>query len=1052
MESHILFEDDFIISRLQPIFTKIIEKNAILFLGAGAAITDEKIFLSNHIIQLYQDHIHKDLKTNDITEFVDLLSSQKDFSRIEFDDFVFDLLNKLEITGFHKTIASEPWREIITTNFDLLIERSYDDIRNTSESSFKIIPIRNKQEYNRTVANDEIRYVKLNGCCSDRKKFPFVISTDDFSRAKSFYNIVIADLKNVSDNISFLSAGYSFSDVFSKKLLDKFDGYDYRSRRWFHTIDPEIDENRLDYLTANKIRVIKLTTKRFFELYEIWKTENEAIISQSKRMIFLDSDENRLNIPPNLLLKLDSSIVQLHKYLKHKYITPESFYEGEDPDYGVILKNYDIVRSELIDSVREQILSMQSNVKSNLVQIVLIKGNFGIGKSTFTYRLLNSIMSAINNTILSFEVVDPFNIDIKALTEILSYSKSKAAYFYFNYVERESVFNALLEFRNKLSREQINSHNIIVFASVRDNLLERYKYGKDIQNLFEINMDFKLNDSEILELVEKLKKYGLKDFRDIKEKNELIKKIKYEFCSDSYITLLNLVKGKHFKDLIEAYNQLPVIARKALLYTSLLHQYNILMPIGLLKDLIAKDWDIFRNEFLIIDCKGLLIQVMEPTHGVVPDSYFKTKHQQIAKTLVDNILPNLDDQFNNFEKLFAKLTVNKVNSRLVSDLLKYFREHDVFSIEKINRLFDLAYQQLSEDHHFLLIYCINLQFRQNINSLEKALRLIIYAESLIDHRNYRLIHRRAVINFEIAKFYFKKESGELVLTVKYLREAEELFNIKLLLDPCSSYSYVNFIEMLLWILDNIVLSDTDYLRRQILIDELFELAERTVFEDYGRIMNLQSKYVDHYLKSENETIYLEKLNNYYNNTLTRPLALILLFNYFNKKQNINKCNEIFPEIESCDYNDEVCKFLFKYYGRNLHVVQFRIKFFDLVRYKSDFQNSDSLRYNYFMYIANDYNFYFEEAKKYINNIVYGYEMLHPDYKISWKNEDNNDRIFDTIIVKNKRQQFRLRVPELQKNFRILKNDKIELLEGKKIKAKLFFFLTGIRAELIEIMD
>jgi predicted nucleic-acid-binding protein len=101
----------------------------ILFLGAGASVTDKKKFLSKQIIELYSDKAGVLLDTEDITEFVDTLSSSAKFSRDEFDQFVADLLSKLKVDETHKTIASINWKEIITTNFDLLLEKAFDESR-----------------------------------------------------------------------------------------------------------------------------------------------------------------------------------------------------------------------------------------------------------------------------------------------------------------------------------------------------------------------------------------------------------------------------------------------------------------------------------------------------------------------------------------------------------------------------------------------------------------------------------------------------------------------------------------------------------------------------------------------------------------------------------------------------------------------------------------------------------------------------------------------------------------------------------------------------------
>lgn len=1046
---HILNFDDEGKRLLEDLFQKIYKGNLILFLGSGASVTDENKFLSKDIIELYEAEINKKIGTIDIVEFVDILSRTSDFSRRHYDDFVHDLLKKLEPTEEHKILSHIPWRQIITTNMDILVERAYDEIRNTADFQWEIEKVRSTKEYNKFLVLNQIKLIKLHGCISDRNAFPFRFSTEDFAQSRPFYKVVLNNLKSVSDRVEFISFGYSYNDAFSKKLMTEFDKYDFRGRRWFHHIEPNVNEDRLEYFSSNKIRVIKSSFREFFNMYNDWETLNQSLLVRSKAISFFSRQKAKINVKPKTLLRLSPVITQLEDTGKYNFIKPEDFYKGEEPNFGIVLKNYDVIREELIDSVDTELSSYTESFNSNIIPIFFLKGNFGTGKSTFTYRLINSLMHKISADSLAFEVVDPIHIDLKDLKELIQEIKEKEIILFFNFIERDHFFKLLLDVRNKLSKEQLTDKKILILASIRENLLEKYKKGRTIPGEYEINIDKALTDDEINDLLDKLKYSGLITFRDIKEKKELLIKIKRDFSADSYVTLLNLVNGKHFKDLVEAYNGLPEIAQRAFLYTALLHRFNILMPVGLLKELVSKDWDMFRNELLEIDCKGILMQVVNDLYGLQPDVFFRTKHPIIAETLIQRIIPNKDDQFQEYEKIISKISLGEINSRTVNDLLRYFKVNETFNIERIDRLYDLAFQQLDEDPYFLLIYSINLQQRKELKFLEKALRLINYAESLIEYRNHRFIHRKAVILFEIAKLYYVKESTQLIMTNKYLSDAKDFFEIKIILDPCSSYSYVNYLEMILWIIDKIKLEENDFLRHKILIEEMFDLAERTVFENFDKILELKKKYTNDHLFGGSEEKYLELLDKYYINEKTQPLALILKFNFL---CNVGKEDVALPLLSEMEYLssiNEISKFLFKYYGRNLHRQEYRLKLFELVRKRPDLEDKDSLRFNYFMYVANDYNQLFIEAKSYIDSINQRYETLHPDFSMIWKNEDASKRIFEGSIILTRWKSKRAYFSEIQQNFRIMRKSSDNYVEGTKVKCILHFFLNGICAEIIK---
>ena len=130
---------------LNSIFLKIKESNTILFLGAGASV-GEKRYLSKELIEYYESKINKKLNETNITKWLDILSADEGFSRTHFDNFVQELLQKLSVTDAHRIMAGIPWREIITTNYDLLVERAFDEIISSSQKIYDIKPIRNQKQ------------------------------------------------------------------------------------------------------------------------------------------------------------------------------------------------------------------------------------------------------------------------------------------------------------------------------------------------------------------------------------------------------------------------------------------------------------------------------------------------------------------------------------------------------------------------------------------------------------------------------------------------------------------------------------------------------------------------------------------------------------------------------------------------------------------------------------------------------------------------------------------------------------------------------------------
>lgn len=186
---------------LEAIFELIGSGNMILFLGAGASITNKK-YLSSQIIDYYEDKIGITHDIDDITELIDVLEPTDYFNRNEFDGFVYELLSRLEVTETQRNIVRLPWQQIISTNYDLLIEKAYEEIRG-SENIFELKSIRSIKEYNNSTLRNELRYIKLNGCMSDKSLYPFVFSSNDFRKSKKYHETVLKNLKSASYKTNF---------------------------------------------------------------------------------------------------------------------------------------------------------------------------------------------------------------------------------------------------------------------------------------------------------------------------------------------------------------------------------------------------------------------------------------------------------------------------------------------------------------------------------------------------------------------------------------------------------------------------------------------------------------------------------------------------------------------------------------------------------------------------------------------------------------------------------------------------------------------------------
>ena len=1004
-------------------------------------------------LQYYEDKIGIKHNISDITKLIDILETTDYFNRVDFDNYVFDLLTKLELTDTHKTIVTIPWQQIISTNYDLLIEKAYDQIKD-SENLLDIKPVRSIKEYYNFTLRNEIKYIKLNGCMSDKSYYPFIFSSNDFKTSKKYHDIVLNNLKSASYKTNFLSVGYSFNDKFGERFLDLIDEKDYREKRWLYKIDPYANEKMFQYYSSKKICVIRLSSDEFFNRFRLWQESFYGDKQKRYPGLTLRSSEDRnITLPPKIAYNFKNSIIQLNNSYQGTYISKVQFYNGEEPNFNVILKNFDIQKTKTLNKSKTEIFKTVNNNSSSLIPIFFLIGTFGTGKSTFGYRLIKNIQQSNDYKSLTIEIKEIDTNVLKSLPSLIQNIKEEYLILFLDNVENNSVFKSMIALRTAISSQQINHLKVFFIVPIRENMLKTNTLNFEYKNIFEIQVDTKLESNEIAEFVTNLKECSIINYRDNQQKNEIIEKIKNSYQGDSYVSLLELASnGKHLLTLRDAYKQLTQDCRNAFKYTALLHRLKLLMPASLLRKLVSKPWEDFVNEVIKGDGKGIIIQEIRSIDNAQTDLYFRTKHPIIAEKLISEFIKTADKKYNYYKEIIAKLLTGPHFVNLTNDLLKSISRSKEFDNEKVNKLFDTAYLTLQDEPYFLLNYATNLQGRTDKYEVQRAIDLIQYAEGLLDYKSDRFIHRRGALHFTLAKKFYSEETEELDLTVRHLNEAKELFEEKQLMDPCSSYSYVDYIELLLWELEKVELDPQEELLSRIKIEENIEQGLSSVIEGTNRILGLKEKYTKKYKYLTTKEKYLNDLEDMYSDPSLKPLACILKYNYFLENGRENDCEDTIKEMFEYLDNYEVGLFLFKYYSTKLNYTDSRVRFFNVIRNVNMIQEKKPLHYNYFMFVAEAYANNFRSAFNYLGDIEKQHYFINPDFHQTWNQPERDEpRIFPGKIVDYKGKFFAFRSIDLQRVIFINKSNQIKVSIGDEVKCHLHLALNGIRAEIIEIV-
>lgn len=1016
---HILKLDNAGIQTLQgEIFPKIADRETILFLGAGASATPDKQFLSSQIIDLYEARKNINLGIKDIVKFVDVLSDSSWFDRNEFDREVDDYLRKLSPTETHRIIAGIFWKEIITTNFDLLIERAESEIEKTYRRGARIVPVRSVKKYSGYQAGDELRYVKLHGCMSDRSEYPFVFSSEDFKRVKPFYKAVLSPLKSLSPKIQFLSVGYSFSDPFAERLWEDFDKYSDINKRWIVSVDPFVKDEYLAYLSNRRTRVVRATADEFFAAYKQWADANDRALADRYQYSYHDRDNNEIRIENSLRLRLGQNLRELSPSNNEPQVQAEKFYRGDKPTFSVIRQGLDVVKRRTVENVKKALKDILADDYAT-IPIVFLEGSFGTGKTTFTYRLANELRNDEDFRAICFEVVDPRKLRAVDLAELFEKTSAQSIVLIANDLETPSLFQAVNELRYQLSVEQFKGFRLVIVGSIRENILHKYQLSRPLNQVQRISVDAPLTQEEVRELIGKLRDAGLVRYRTEAELRKITNRVLNDCDSDLLLAYIDLVSDSHHDVIVRAaFSELTDVAQESILKISLLYRFGILMPMSLLRSLINKDWEEFRRDVVDYDSKNIIVQEETKQFGTEPDVYLRVKHRMIAALFVREHFADDDRRFQEYQRLLRFVNEGAAAARLVVDLLKALRMSEDLSVPKIDKLFDEVSGKFREDPHFAVHYAMNLQRRKSKDAILKGIEVLKYAGSFSETRNDRIIHRRAALNFELARICFDEGLEVSGDTRHYMEEAQKYFELKLALDPCSDFSYTNYLQFLLWKLEHFNLGKTEHHRLRVQIEELIEEAELNVQDGIEHVLMEKDKYfhLAARLYDDDPNKYVQELNAELNDPDLRPYALILLYHHYRRAGQREKRAEVVRRLEREKHLDAVVRTLFRAYGENLHDVNTRQKLLSLERGHEETLKKDRLRYHYYRYVAYSYDKAFKYAWEELNKLRRLPFSLSSDIEQHWCDSEGEPRLFEAQYDHGKTNA--VFVPEIQRSFNL----------------------------------
>jgi tetratricopeptide (TPR) repeat protein len=677
----------------------------------------------------------------------------------EVQSFIAELFEKYTPAQHHKLIPTFVWHSIATTNYDLILERAYNECKDRAQE-LAVCKRNGEKMAAKFSSKRNVLYMKLHGCITDigDEKLPLILTPDQYLTHKKGRSRLFERLKEHAYEYPILFIGTSLTDPDIRAILwELSEQIDARPRSFM--VGPKIKSAELRFWETKKITSICTTFEAFLNsIFHVVTPQQRkmtiAIPRPAHPIQSLFNTPAGTPISQSLNELMSNCVDYIHAAMQSPQTDPKAFFRGYFTNWDPILRNFD-VRRDITDSLLSEIFLEDESARESQQQLFLLKGHAGSGKSV-TLKRLAWDAAILFDKICLFAMPGAI-ISYYALSELYGLCKQRLFVFIDPASDNVDLIKELMESARReripltlVAAERLNEWNDCC-AGLQQCLSQDYhlKY---------------LHDSEISELIEKLREYDslgfLKGLSADKQKDAFQKIAGRHLL----VALHEATLGKPFSEIIlDEYNSISSEQAKSLYLTvSILHRLGVSVRAGLISRVHGLNFNQFRESLF----KPLEFVVFAIKDSKVNDFAYQTRHPYIAEMVFEQVLTSDQSRFDEYARIIANLDVDYYSDSIgfkgllnAKSLSSQFRD-----TQMVRQLFALSTKR-SVDDYMLMQQMAIFEMTSVNGSMERASELL--------HEAFRLAPWSKPIAHSLAELSLKKaETARTELEkAKYLNTA-----------------------------------------------------------------------------------------------------------------------------------------------------------------------------------------------------------------------------------------------------------------------------------------
>ena len=631
------------------LISSIVEQSAVLFLGAGASYgayhpSGARIPSSDDLKALLSDKfLGGKLKARSLSHVAEMCISETDMLTVQM--FVRDNFLPFGPGPHHLVIPRFYWHAIVTTNYDLILEKAYASETKAKQELAVFLKNGQKVDTKLKSLSNGLRYIKLHGSVDhiDDSDIPLILAKEQYVRYLSNRNRLFSAFEQIAYEFPIIFCGYSIDDHHIQDIL--FDlANNAISRPRYYLVSPDLDPVEQRYWQSHRVTCISAT-------FEAFLLELERIIPEAKRSIPLSIGGGQETVRTFYSIANPTESNTLKHFLANDVdhvrlgmatlgVEAKQFYLGADTGWGPIAAELD-VRRRITDNIIVDAILADERDRHRVVDLHVLKGPAGHGKTTTLRRV--AWESSISYSKLCLFVKEEGAVLSEPIRELWELTQQRV----FLFIDRAAL--RIEELMGLLGFLADNTIPVTIVTAERDNEWN-VRCGRLDEYVTQTYPLRNLSEPEIHTLLTKLENHGalgrLADLSYHQRVEEFLVRAERQLL----VALHEATFGKSFEEIVrdEFDRIIPTEAQTLYMDVCTLNRLGIPVRAGLIARVSGIRFADFEERFF----KPLEHVVKNFYDPYVGDRMYTARHAHIADIV---FLLNLADSEERFEQIIRIL-------------------------------------------------------------------------------------------------------------------------------------------------------------------------------------------------------------------------------------------------------------------------------------------------------------------------------------------------------------------------------------------------------------